>query len=92
MKAKVPDAAFEELDPRTRKVTEDLEAITAILKRGDLLEAQRAAAAVKTEAAALAGQYRAAVEAWEAAHPKGRGRAPAKPAAKATAKPPARKR
>jgi len=92
VKAKVPDAAFEELDPRTRKVTEDLEAITAILKRGDLLEAQRAAAAVKTEAAALAGQYRAAVEAWEAAHPKGRGRAPAKPAAKATAKPPARKR
>ena len=92
VKARVPDTAFEELEPRARKVNEDLEAVSAILKRGDILEAQRAAAAVKTEAAALPAQYRSAVEAWEAAHPKGRGRAPAKPAARSTAKPPARKR
>jgi hypothetical protein len=91
-KSKVPDVAFEELEPRTRKVNEDLEAVSAILERGDLLEAQRAAAAVKTEAAALPAQYRTAVEAWQAAHPKGRGRAPAKPAARATARPGARKR
>jgi hypothetical protein len=88
VKSKVPDTAFEELEPRARKVNEDLEAVSAILKRGDLLEAQRAAAAVKTEAAALPAQYRTAVEAWQAAHPKGRGRTPAKPAAR----PPARKR
>jgi hypothetical protein len=95
VKAKVPDAAFEELEPRMRKVNEDLQAASAILDRGDLLEAQRAAVAVKTEAAALPAQYRNAVEAWRAANPKGR-RAPAKPAAKGparpAAKPPARKR
>lgn len=91
-KSRVPDAAFEEIEPRARKVYEDLAAVSAILQRGDLLEAQRVATAVKTEAAALPAQYRTAVETWEAAHPKGRGRAPAKPAARSTAKPPARKR
>lgn len=87
VKSKVPDTAFEELEPRARKVNQDLEAVSAILKRGDLLEAQRAAAAVKTEAAALPAQYRTAVEAWQAAS-KGRGRTPAKPPARS----PARKR
>jgi len=42
---------------------------------------------VKTAAAALPAQYRSAVEAWRAAHPRGR-RAPAKPAARSPAKPP----
>jgi hypothetical protein len=87
VKAKVPDGAFAALDPRTRKVNEDLEAVAAILKRGELIEAQKAAVAVKTEAAALPAQYRSAVEAWQAAHPKGRGRAPAKAAAKRPARP-----
>jgi hypothetical protein len=88
VKARVPDAAFGGLEPRTRKVSDDLEAVSAILKRGDLLEAQKAAAAVKTEAAALPAEYRTALEAWQAANPRGRGRAAAKPAAKA----PGRKR
>ncbi len=88
IRAKVPEATFEELDPRAQKLTQDLEAAVATLKRGELIEAQKAAVAVKTEALALPGQYRRVVEAWQAAHPKGRGRAPAKPAAKA----PARKR
>ena len=86
LKAKVPEAAFEELEPRARKLSEDLEAAAATLKRGDLLEAQKASASIKTEAAALPAAYRGAVDAWQAAHPKGRARAPAK------AKPPARKR
>jgi hypothetical protein len=92
IKAKVPEAAFEELEPRAQKVSQDLEAAAATLKRGDLLEAQKASVAVKTEATALPRQYRSAVEAWQAAHPKGRVRVPAKPAAKSAAKPPARKR
>lgn len=91
VKAKVPDAAFEALEPRARKVNQDLETVAAILQRGELLEAQKAAVAVKTEAAALPAQYRSAVEAWRAANPKGRPRPPAKPA-KPPAKPPARKR
>ena len=41
VKSKVPETAFEELEPRARKVNEDLEAVSAILKRGELLEAQR---------------------------------------------------
>jgi hypothetical protein len=91
LKDRIPETAFEELEPRARKLGEDLEAAAATLKRGDLLEAQTASASLKTEATALPAAYRGAVEAWQAAHPRGR-RAPAKPAAKAAAKPPARKR
>jgi hypothetical protein len=80
VKAKVPDAAFEDLEPRSRKLSADLEAAAATLKRGDLLEAEKASASVKTEAAALPAAYRAAVDAWQEAHPKGRTRVPAKPA------------
>jgi hypothetical protein len=47
---------------------------------------------LKTEATALPAAYRGAVDAWQAAHPKGRGRAAGKAAAKAPAKPPGRKR
>jgi len=86
LKAKVPEAAFEELEPRTRKLSQDLEAAAATLKRGDLLEAQKASASIKAEAAALPAAYRGAVDAWQAAHPKGRARVPAKPAAKSSAR------
>jgi hypothetical protein len=88
LKAKVPEAAFEELEPRAQKLGQDLEAAVATLKRGDLLEAQKASTSVRTEAAALPAAYRGAVDAWQTAHPKGRARVPAK----AAAKPPARKR
>ena len=93
LKAKVPEAAFEELEPRAQKASQDLEAATATLKRGDLLEAQKVSASVKTAATALPALYRGVVEAWQAAHPKGRARAPVKAApAKPAARPPARKR
>ena len=96
LKAKVPEAAFEELEPRAQEVSHDLDAAAATLNRGELIEAQKASASVKTEAVALSALYRGAVEAWQTAHPKGRARvppkpAPTKPAAK-PAKPPARKR
>lgn len=78
VKAKVPEAAFEELEPRALKLSQDLEAAAATLKRGDLLEAQKASASIKTEAAALPAAYRGAVDAWQAAHPKVRARVPAK--------------
>ena len=92
-KDKVPDAAFEELDPRAEKLRGDLEASAATLKRGELLEAQKASAALKAEATTLPALYRGAVEAWQAEHPKGRSRPAAKPAqAKAPARTPARKR
>ena len=84
LKAKVPEAAFEELEPRARKLSQDLEAAAATLKRGDLLEAQKASVSIKTEATALPAAYRGAVDAWQAAHPKGR--------ARAATKTPARKR
>jgi hypothetical protein len=93
VKAKVPEAAFDELEPRAQKASQDLEAATATLKRGELIEAQKASASIKTEATALPALYRRAVEAWQAAHPKARARAPAKPApAKPAPKPTARKR
>ena len=91
IQARVPEAAFAELEPRAQKLAQDLEAAAATLKRGELLEAQKVSAAIKTEALALSAQYRGAVEAWQAAHPKGRARvparsAPAKPGAKAPRK------
>lgn len=86
-KGRVPDTVFEELEPRVRKVSDDLESAAATLQRGDVLEAQQAAAAIKAEAAPLPGLFRNAMEGWKAARPKGRVRTPAKPA-----KPPARKR
>ena len=96
IKDKVPEAAFEELEPRAEKLKHDLEAVAAILNRGEIIEAQKSAASIKAEAIALPAKYRGAVDAWQAAHPKARARvpakAPAKPAAKPTAKPPARKR
>lgn len=92
MKDKVPEAAFEELEPRAQKVGQDLEAAAATLKRGELIEAQKASASVKTEAMALSAQYRGAVETWQAAHPKGRARVPAKAAPAKPAAKPARKR
>ena len=86
LKAKVPEAAFEELEPRAQRLSQDLEAAAATLKRGDLLEAQKASASIKTEATALPAAYRGAVDAWQAAHPKARARVPAKPAAKSSAR------
>jgi hypothetical protein len=78
LKDKVPEAAFEELEPRAQKLSQDLEAAAATLKGGALLEAQKASASIKTEAVALPAAYRAAVDAWQAAHPKGRARVPAR--------------
>jgi hypothetical protein len=82
VKAKVPEAAFEELEPRAQKLSQDLEAAAATLKRGELIEAQKASASIKTEATALPKLYRGAVQAWQAAHPKVRARVPAKPPAR----------
>jgi len=90
LKAKVPEAAFEELEPRVAKLTQDLEAAAATLKRGELIEAQKASAALKAEAVALPGRYRQAAQEWETAHPKGRPRPPAKAAPAKPAKPPAK--
>jgi hypothetical protein len=82
VKAKVPEAAFEELEPRAQKLSQDLEAAAATLKRGELIEAQKASASIKTEATALPKLYRGAVQAWQTAHPKVRARVPAKPPAR----------
>jgi hypothetical protein len=97
IQAKVQEAAFEELEPRAQKLGQDLEAAAATLKRGELIEAQKVSASIKTEAMALPAQYRAAVETWQTAHAKVRPRVPTKPAvkpapAKTTPKPAARKR
>ena len=82
IKERVPEAAFEELEARARKLGQELEAAVATLKRGDLLEAQKASTSLKSEATRLPAAYRGAVDAWQAAHPKGRARVPAKASAR----------
>jgi hypothetical protein len=69
---KVPDQAFLELNPLMQETREALEAIRKTVAEGALLEAQKAAVELKTRVAPLPARHREAVEAWQAAHPKGR--------------------
>lgn len=70
--AKVPEEAFAELQPKLEEVGQARERASATLERGDLLEAQKAAAELKAMAAPLPGLFRQAQEKWVAEHPKGR--------------------
>ncbi len=70
--AKVPEEAFAELDPKLDEVRQGRERAAATLERGDILEAQKAAAELKVLAAPLPGLFREAQEKWVAEHPKGK--------------------
>lgn len=70
--AKVPEEAFAELQPKLDEVRQGRERVAATLERGDVIEAQKAAAELKALVAPLPGLCRQAQEKWVAEHPKGR--------------------
>jgi hypothetical protein len=75
-KAKVPDAAFEAVSAAVGEVETAAKVVADHLAKEDFAAAQKAGAELKTKAAALAAEYRAALDRWLAEHP--RGRRPAK--------------
>lgn len=70
--AKVPEVAFAEVQPRVDEIREGVQRVTDTLGRGEVLEAQKAAAELRAQAADLPAAFRDARAAWEEAHPKGR--------------------
>lgn len=72
--AKVPDEAFQELMPRVDELREELQRIEETTQRGDVLEAQKAAAELKARAIELPTAFREARVKWEAANPKAKRR------------------
>jgi hypothetical protein len=70
--AKVPDEAFADVQARVDEVREGLTRVSDTLSRGEVLDAQKTAAELRAQAAALPEAFRAARTAWEEAHPKGR--------------------
>jgi chromosome segregation ATPase len=72
--AKVSDEAFAGVEPQLAEAREALARVGETLEHGEPLEAQKAAAELKAQAAGLPEAYRQARAAWEEAHPP-RGRA-----------------
>lgn len=70
--AKVPDEAFAEVESRVEEIREGLQRVTDTLGRGEVLEAQKAAAELRAQATDLPAAYRDARAQWEEDHPKGR--------------------
>lgn len=70
--AKIPDEAFVEIEPRLAEVREGMQRVTDTLAKGDVLEAQKAAAELRAQATDLPAAFRDARAQWEETHPKGR--------------------
>ena len=70
--AKVPEEAFAEVQPRVDEIREGLQRVTDTLSRGEVIEAQKAAAELRAQAADLPAAFRDARAQWEEDHPKGR--------------------
>ena len=70
--AKVPDEAFGEVQARVEEIREGLQRVTETLGRGEVLEAQKAAAELRAQASDLPAAFRDARAQWEEEHPKGR--------------------
>jgi hypothetical protein len=70
--AKLPEEAFAEVQARVEEVREGVTRVTDTLSRGEVLEAQKTAAELRAQAAALPEAFRAARTKWEEEHPKGR--------------------
>jgi hypothetical protein len=71
-KARLPEPAFAEVEPRVEDVRQGLKTVADLVEKGDLLAAEKAAAELKKKAQALPGAFREARTAWETAHPRGR--------------------
>ncbi len=69
---RVPETAFESLQPRVADVEAALKVVEDSLDRGDLLAAQKAGADLKSKASGLGAEYRAALDKWNEEHPRGR--------------------
>jgi hypothetical protein len=67
--AKVPDEAFVEVEPRLAEVREGLLRVADTLAKGDVLEAQKAAAELRAQATDLPAAFRDARALWEEEHP-----------------------
>ncbi len=75
--AKVPEEAFADVEVRIAEVNEGLQRVADTLAKGDVLEAQKAAAELRSQAADLPAAFRDARAQWEEAHPpKGKKPAP----------------
>jgi HEPN domain-containing protein len=70
--AKIPDEAFLEVEPRLTEIREGLQRVADTLAKGDVLEAQKAAAELRAQATDLPAAFRDARALWEEEHPKGR--------------------
>jgi hypothetical protein len=75
--AKVPDEAFVDVEPRLAEVKEGLQRVADTLGKGDVLEAQKAAAELRAQATDLPAAFRDARALWEEEHPP-KGRKPAR--------------
>lgn len=75
--AKVPEEAFADVEPRLAEVKEGLQRVADTLAKGDVLEAQKAAAELRAQATDLPAAFRDARAQWEEAHP-AKGRKPAR--------------
>jgi hypothetical protein len=71
-RAKVPDDVFAAFAPGQQEIRASLDAVAAALDHGDVLAAQKDAAALKVRAARLLEDVRASRARWEAEHPRGR--------------------
>jgi hypothetical protein len=71
-KAKVPEKVFEPLLPQATEAATALASLVKALADGEILQAQKLAADIKTRAVPLPGLFRQAQEQWEAEHPRGR--------------------
>jgi hypothetical protein len=70
--AKVPDEAFAEVQTRVAEIREGMQRVSDTLGRGEVLEAQKAAAELRAQATDLPAAFRDARAQWEEEHPKGR--------------------
>jgi hypothetical protein len=70
--ARVPESAFEALRPRAAEIEAGLAAVASHLDKGDLVAAQGASVELKARAAGFAAEHQAALDKWNAEHPRGR--------------------
>ena len=77
--AKVPEKAFEDLDPQLEEAQRAASAISETLAQGHFAEAQKAATELRAKAADLPDRYRQAVEDWRQSHDRRRNPKPRKP-------------
>ncbi len=67
-KSKAPDAIFEGLQLRAEEAERAVQDISALVEKGNFLEAQKAATALRGQAVALPRLWREALDQWQATH------------------------